>query len=126
MVQRFGREPVVLGEAIRGVRRVGKHPAALAQHLRVEVDQRSPQPHILIVVREVTVLGAAQLVRGAVLMNQPRNLVGVTHEIRRELRADHEVDGLAVRLTQIDQPPCSRMRQNLTLRIPLEGDADAL
>ncbi len=59
-------------------------------------------------------------------MNEPRNLVGMADEIRRKLRADDEVDRLAVGLAQIDQPPRGRMREDLLLRIPLERNADEL
>ena len=70
--------------------------------------------------------GAAQLVRRAVLVNQPRDLVRMAHEVGRELRRDHEIDRLAVALAQVEQPPGRGVRQDLVLRIPLERDADQL
>src|SRR5687767_4892024 len=59
-------------------------------------------------------------------MNEPRDLVGMADEIRRKLRADDEVDRFAVRLAQINQPPCRSVRENFLLWIPLERNADDL
>ena len=59
-------------------------------------------------------------------MNEPRDLVGMADEIRGELRADDEIDRLAVGFAQIDQPPRRGMRENFALRIPLERNADEL
>ena len=42
-------------------------------------------------------------------------------KIGRELGRDHQVDGAAVALAEVQQPPRRRMRQDLVLRIPLEG-----
>ena len=67
-----------------------------------------------------------QIVDGAVLMEQPRHLVRMTDEIRRELRRDHGVDALAVRLGQIDEPPRGRLREQLLLRVPLERNRHPL
>ena len=60
---------------------------------------------------EVAIGGAGELVRGAVLMDQPRDLVRMTHEVRRKLRRDHEIDRTSVALAQIDQTPGGRMRR---------------
>ena len=77
-------------------------------------------------VGEIAELGATQLVRGAMLVQQPRDLVCMAGEIRRELRRNHEIDRLSVALTQIDQTPRRRVRQHLAFRIPLERNADEL
>ena len=42
-------------------------------------------------------------------------------EIGRKLGRDHQVDGAAVALAEIEQPPRRRMRQDLVFRIPFEG-----
>ena len=111
MIQRLSRHPVVLGKSVRRVLRVRKHATALAEHLRVEIDQRLLQADIFVAVREIAVLGTAQLICGAVLMDDPRHLIWMADEVRRELRADDEIDGLAVALAEIDQPPYRGVRE---------------
>ena len=107
----------------RGVR---EDAAAFAQHLRVEVDEGRPEADVALGVVEVAVFGAAELVGRAVLMDQPRHLVRVPHEIRRKLRPDDEVDRPAVAFRQVEQPPGGGVREDFLLRIPLEGQRDAL
>ena len=46
MVERLGREAVVLRQALRGVARVGEDRAALAEHLGVELDQPVAQADV--------------------------------------------------------------------------------
>jgi hypothetical protein len=55
MVQRFGRQSVVLRKTIRRVLRVREPSAAFAEHFCIEIDERLPQADILVAVREVTV-----------------------------------------------------------------------
>ena len=43
-----------------------------------------------------------------------------------ELRRDHEVDRLPVRLGQVDQAPEERLIEDARARIPLERDGDEL
>ena len=69
---------------------------------------------------EVAVLGAAQFVRRAILVNEPGDLVGVPRKVGRKLRPDHEIDRASVALAEIEQPPGCGMRKDLLLRIPLE------
>ena len=69
---------------------------------------------------ELAVRRAAQIVGGAVLMEQPGDLVRMAGEVGRELRGDDAVDRLAVALGQIDHPPRGGVREELVLRIPLE------
>ena len=126
MVERLGRQAVELRQPLRGVARVGEDRPALAEHLGVELDQAVAQPDVRLDVAEVAVLGAAQLVRGAVLMDQPRDLARMAHEVGRKLRGDHQIDRLPVALAQIEQPPRRGVRQDLVLRIPLERHADEL
>ena len=119
--------PLYFAQTRRGVRARSRRCAGTRRASRVSrsisvVAQRD----VFIVVREVAVLGPAQLVRGAVLVDQPRHLVRMADEIRRELRGDHEIDRPAVALAEIEQPPRRRVRENFPLRIPLEGDADEL
>jgi hypothetical protein len=126
MVQSLGGETVVLPHPVGRVLRVREHAAALAEHLGVEPDQRVPESDISFVVPEVAVNRAAQLVRRAVLMDQPGDLVRVAHEVRRELRRDHQIDRPSVALAEIEQPPRGGVGKDLALRIPLERHADEL
>ena len=59
-------------------------------------------------------------------MDEPRDFIGMTHEIRRKLGSDHQVDRFAVAFAQVDEPPRGRVRQDFLLRIPLERHADDL
>ena len=126
MVQGLRIEAVECLQPVRGVPGVCKQAPALPQRLPIEIDEGLSQPDVFVGVREIAVFGAAQLVRRAMLVNQPRDLVGMPHEIRRELRADDEIDRLAVALAQVDQAPRRGMREDLSLRIPLKRNADEL
>jgi hypothetical protein len=46
----------------------------------------------------------------------------VADDVRRELRADHEIDPSAVDLVEIEQAPEQRLREHARARVPLEGD----
>ena len=59
-------------------------------------------------------------------MNEPGDLVVVPGEVGRELRADDQIDRPAVALGEVQQPPGGGVREDFFLRIPLEGQRDAL
>ena len=121
MVEGRGLQAVEAAKPLADGARDGVPPHALAEHPLVEGEERVLQPEVALVVAEVAVDGAGQLVGGAVLMHQPRHLARMPREIRRELRADHQVDGPAVALGQVEQPPRRGVREDFVLRIPLEG-----
>ncbi len=75
---------------------------------------------------EIAVRRSTQFIGGAVLVQQPYHLVRMTDEVGWKFRSDHEIDGRAVALTQIDQPPCGRVRENFLLWRPLERHTDEL
>ena len=75
---------------------------------------------------EVAVRCSRELVGGAVLVNEPRHLARVTHEVRRKLRRDHEIDRTSVALAEIEETPGSGVRENFALRVPLERHTDEL
>src|SRR2546427_9340781 len=76
---------------------------------------------------DVAELGVVpQLVSGAVLVDEPYDLVGVAHEVRGELQRDDEVDRFAVRLREIDASPTTHLMHELGWRIPLERHRDRL
>ena len=126
MIQRLGGQAIEFRNPVRGVPGIGEQTPALAQHVGVEPDQPLAQADILFVVAEIAERRSTQLVRCAVLMNQPADLVRVTNEVGRELRGDQEIDRPAVALTEIDEPPGGRVRKDFVLRVPLERDADEL
>ena len=80
MIQRLGGQTVVFRDAIGGISGVGKQAPALAEHLRVEPYQTIAKADVLLVVAEVAERRAAQLVGGAVLVDQPGDLVWVADE----------------------------------------------
>ena len=100
MIQGLCREAVELGQPVGGVARVGEQTPALAEHLPIETHQRLAQSDVRLGVREIAVDGAAQLVGGPVLVNEPGDLVLVAHEVSRKLRSNH----------QIDRPPVASLR----------------
>ncbi len=84
MIQALGGDAVERLEPSRGVVRVGEHATAFAEHLRVELEQLLAEADVGLAVLEVAVGRAAQLVRGAMLVDHPRDLARVPGEIRRE------------------------------------------
>ncbi len=126
MVKRLARDPVVAREAVGRVARVGEDPLRFAERVAVQADQIVAEPDIAFGVFELAVRRAGEVVNGAVLVKQPRDLVRVADEVRREFRRDHGVDPLVVRLGEIDEAPRGRLREQLRFRVPLERDRDAL
>jgi len=126
MIERRRWQAVVLFEPRRYRPSDRVDRVTLAEHGRVEAYQVVAQPDILFGVTEIAVGRAAQFVGGPVLMHQPGHFPWMAGEVGRKLRGDHHVDRPAVALAQIQQAPRGRVRQDLVLRIPLEGDADQL
>src|SRR5262249_14401023 len=77
-------------------------------------------------VREVAVLGAAQLVRGAMLVDQPRDLSRVPRTIGREARRNQQVNRLSGARREIEQPPRRGLCQQLRLRLRPKRDRNLL
>src|SRR5262249_1941282 len=73
---------------------------------------------------ELAEFGPVELVRLAELVDEPDDLVPVPDGVGGELRPDHEVDGAAVDLVEVDQAPEERLRQDPLARGPLERDGD--
>ena len=124
MVERLGDQAVVFGQSRGGVAGVAEQPLRFRERLRVEPNQPIAKPDVGLGMAELAVRRAAQIVNRAVLMKQPGHLVRMAHEIGRELRGDHEIHGLVVRLGQIDEPPQRRLREQFALRIGLERNRD--
>ena len=106
--------------------RVGEHAPAFAEHRRVERDQAIAERDVGLGVIEIAERRAGELVRRAVLMDEPRHLARMAGEIGRKLRGDEDVDRAAVAFAEIEQTPGGGMRENLGLRVPLEGHAHEL
>src|SRR6185312_1113384 len=126
MVERLRPQSVVSRDPFRGVARVAEDRAGLAERLRVELDEPIAQPHVGGIVRELAVRRAAEIVDRAVLVEEPGDLAGMPDEVGGKLRRDREVDALAVRFAHVEHLPGGHLRQQFLLRIPLEGNRDAL
>src|SRR5207248_9415435 len=103
-----------------GVSLLSEERERFAKRFPVKVDEAIPQADIRFGMCEFAVRRPAEIVNRAVLMEQPGDLVRMTDEVRRELRADDEVDTLAVRLAEIDHAPRGNLRQQFLFGIPLE------
>ena len=75
---------------------------------------------------ELAVDGAGQFVRGAILVHEPRHLTGMAHAVGGELRRNDAVDGTAVALAELEEPPRGSVREELLARVPFERHADQL
>ena len=78
----------------------------------VETVHLAPQRARLGRLVELAELGPVELVGLAELVEQPDDLVRVAHDVRRELRRDHEIDRRTVGLLEVEQPPEERLRQH--------------
>src|SRR5262245_8091273 len=78
---------------------------SLADSLSVEPVDRAPRRPVDRVLSELAELGPVELVRLAKLMEQPDDLPGMAHSIRRELRRDDEVDRTPIGFRQVSEPP---------------------
>src|SRR5262245_50881765 len=101
MVEGVGSETVEFSQTACGVARIRENRPTLLQHLGVEAHQPVAQTDVGLDVAEVAVRCAAQLVRRAVLMNQPGDLAWMAYEVGRELRGDDQIDRPAVALAQV-------------------------
>src|SRR5690242_7655244 len=97
MVERLCLQPVVALQPVSGVLRVAEESLRLAERFRIELDEAVAELDVCLGMREFTVRSSAQIVNRAVLVKEPRDLVRMPSEIAGELRADGEIDPLAVR-----------------------------
>ena len=67
-----------------------------------------------------------QLVRAAVLVDQPHDLALVLHEVGGELQRDHRVHLQTVGLGDVEGPPHRHLVRELPRRVPLAGDRHEL
>ena len=108
------------------VARDGEEARGLAERDAVEVLHLPTQRALLRRVAELPERRPVQLVRLAELVDEPHALLGVAHEIGRELRRHHHVDSPAVRLVEVEQPPQERLREDARAGIPLERNGDEI
>ena len=126
MIERRGIEPVEAAQPVRDCGRDGVAAHALAEHLLVERQELCLEPDVALVVAEVAVDRAGELVGRPVLMDEPAHLARVAGEVAGKLRADHQVNRPPVAFGQIEHPPRRGVRQDLVFRVPLEGQGDAI
>ena len=74
--------------------------------------------------RQAYELRPVELVRLPELVHEPDDLVRVAHDVRGELRRDHEVDRPPVHFLEVEQPPQERLREHARAGVPLERDGD--
>jgi hypothetical protein len=122
--QDLGLEPERALEPRGHVRGDGEQLPRLAEGGRVEPMDRAPGRPVEGVLAELAELRAVELVRLPELMYEPNDLVRMAHDVRRELRRDHEIDSAAVGLLQVEQPPDERLGQDALARVPLERHRD--
>ena len=92
--------------ALGDVARDGEHPARLAEAAAVHRPHHGDGARVALVGgAEVAVGRAQEVVDLAQLVDQPDHLVGVAHQVRGKARGDDEVDALAARLPEVEQPP---------------------
>ena len=94
----------------------------LAKRYAIQFLHLPPHSTVLHRFSELAEVGAVELVRLPELVDQPHALLGMTHDVRRELRREHEIDLLPVRLVEVEHPPEERLRQHLRTGVPLERD----
>ena len=126
MIERLDRESVETRRPLRRVRRVREDSSAFAEHRRVEADYSFAQRDVFIGMREITEWRACQFIGGAMLMDEPGDLVWMAREVRRELGGNDEIDRPPVAFREVQQAPRTRVRENFGLRVPLERHADQL
>ena len=115
-----GRRLDTVGDVLRD----REEPGRLAERDAVERLHLPAGRPLLGRVAELPEVGSVELVRLAELVDEPDALLGVANEVRGELRADHEVDPLPVRLLEVEHPPEERLREDACTRVPLERDGD--
>ena len=135
---------VVVGELLPGVgQHLGDEPrralqpagdvaggreqaARLAERDAVEILHLAAHGPVLGALGELPQRGAVELVGLPELVHEPDPLLGVAHDVRRELRRDDHVDRPPVALGEVEQAPREGLGQHLGAGIPLERDRDDL
>ena len=124
--QRLRLQPERPLEPVGDVAGDREEPPGLAERDPVQVVDRAPQRPVRRFFGKLPQIGSVELVRLPELMDEPDDLVRVADHVGGELRRDHEVDGPAVRLLEVDEPPEERLREDAGARIPLERDRDEI
>ena len=123
VVQRLGRDPQRVPQAVLHVGGVGEHALGLTEGHAVGLPHHVPHRGTVVLALQVGVVGVIpQLVRGSVLVDQPHHLALVLREVGGELQADHGVDLEAVRLGDVEAAPHRHLMRQLAGRVPLARD----
>src|SRR5205814_3311347 len=125
MIQRSGGNAVESLDAIGRVPRVGHDALALGEHARIERGELRSKARVLLAVGEITVRRAVEIVRGAVLVDQPDHLARMPREPGREARGDQQVDRPRVAARQVEHPPGGGLPEQLVFA-SVKRERDAL
>ncbi len=123
-VQCLARQAVVGPEPTGYILRDREDPAALAEASNVHGVDGVTDLSVLLGVAEGAELAAPQIVGFAMLVEEPRHLTRMPHEVARKLRRNHEIDGDPVALFDVQQAPGKGLSRDLGHRIPPEGNVD--
>ena len=126
MGQHLGDEPRRALQPAGDVAGGREQAARLAERDAVEILHLAANGPVLGALGELPQRGAVELVGLPELVHEPDPLLGVAHDVRRELRRDDHVDRPPVALGEVEQAPRERLGQDLGARVPLERDRDDL
>ncbi len=122
----LGDEPRRALQPTGHVLRRGEQARRLAEPDPVELLNAPANRPVLRRLAELTEIGAVELVGLPELVHEPDALLGMPHEVRRELRRDDHVDPLAVRLRQVEEAPEEGLCEHPCPGVPLERNGDAV
>ena len=105
MVERLGADAVEPQQPRRDRLRVREDLARFGQPDAVDLRDDLAGPPVFGRGRQVAVRRAVLVVRLAVLVDEPHDLVGVPHGVGRKARRDDGVDRAASRFGQVQAPP---------------------
>ena len=126
MVKRGGLQAVELLKASGHPTGIGEDPPGLAQHPAIEADQCLPNANFHVVVGELAVGRAAQLIGRPVLVNEPSHFAGMPDEVGRKPRRDDEIYVVGPRRAKVEHAPRGSVGEDLARWMPGERKRNQL